>query len=41
MQLYFPGNPAQYFELVDETQPEILLLVGGAFFHPWCWHLPS
>lgn len=32
MQLYFPGNPAQYFELVDETQPEILLLVGGAFF---------
>ena len=32
MQLYFPGNPEQYFELVDETQPEILLLVGGAFF---------
>ena len=31
MQLYFPGNPEQYFELVDETQPEILLLVGGAF----------
>ena len=32
MQLYFPGNPEQYFKLVDETQPEILLLVGGAFF---------
>ena len=32
MQLYFPGDPEQYFELVDETQPEILLLVGGAFF---------
>lgn len=32
MQLYFPGNPSQYFKLVDETQPEILLLVGGAFF---------
>ena len=32
LQLYFPGNPAQYFELVDETQPEILLLVGGALF---------
>ena len=32
MQLYFPGSPEQYFKLVDETQPEILLLVGGAFF---------
>lgn len=32
MQLYFPGSPTQYFKLVDETQPEILLLVGGAFF---------
>ena len=32
MQLYFPGSPEQYFELVDETQPEILMLVGGAFF---------
>lgn len=32
MQLYFPGTPEQYFKLVDETQPEILLLVGGAFF---------
>lgn len=32
LQLYFPGNPQQYFELVDETQPEILLLVGGALF---------
>ena len=32
LQLYFPGNPAQYFEAVDETQPEILLLVGGSLF---------
>ena len=32
MQLYFPGDPQQYFKLVDETQPEILMLVGGAFF---------
>jgi amino acid transporter len=32
MQLYFPGDPTRYFQLVDETQPEILLLVGGAFF---------
>lgn len=32
MQLYFPGAPTQYFKQVDETQPEILLLVGGAFF---------
>ena len=32
LQLYFPGNPAQYFEAVDETQPEILYLVGGALF---------
>ena len=32
LQLYFPGDPKQYFEAVDETQPEILLLVGGALF---------
>ena len=32
LQLYFPGNPAQYFQAVDETQPEILLLVGGSLF---------
>ena len=32
MQLYFPGEPTQYFKLVDETQPEILLLVGGSLF---------
>lgn len=32
LQLYFPGNPRQYFEAVDETQPEILYLVGGALF---------
>ena len=32
MQLFFPGDPQQYFKLVDETQPEILMLVGGSFF---------
>ena len=32
LQLYFPGNPAQYFQAIDETQPEILLLVGGSLF---------
>ncbi len=32
LQLYFPGNPSQYFKAVDETQPEILLLVGGSLF---------
>jgi len=32
LQLYFPGNPSQYFEVVDETQPEILRIVGGALF---------
>lgn len=32
LQLYFPGDPKQYFEAVDETQPEILYLVGGALF---------
>ena len=32
LQLYFPGDPKHYFEAVDETQPEILYLVGGALF---------
>ena len=32
LQLYFPGDPKQYFKAVDETQPEILYLVGGALF---------
>ena len=32
LQLYFPGNPQQYFKAVDETQPEILYLVGGSMF---------
>lgn len=31
LQLYFSGNPATYFSKLDETQPEILLLIGGAF----------
>ena len=32
MQLYFPKDPTQYFKEVAETQPEILLAVGGAAF---------
>lgn len=32
MQLYFPGNPAQYFEDIAATQPDILKIVGGALF---------
>ncbi len=32
LQLFFPGDPSQYFKQVDETQPEILFLVGGALF---------
>ena len=32
LQLYFPGNPQQYFKAVDETQPEILYLVGDSLF---------
>ena len=32
LQLYFPGDPHQYFKAVDETQPEILYLVGDSLF---------
>ncbi|MDO4442212.1 MAG: APC family permease [Moraxella sp.] len=32
IQLYFSGNPSGYFTQIDETQPEILLLVGGSLF---------
>ncbi|XID75753.1 APC family permease [Alkanindiges sp. WGS2144] len=32
MQLYFPGNPAQYFEDINATQPDILRIVGGELF---------
>ncbi|MFT4019951.1 MAG: APC family permease [Acinetobacter sp.] len=32
MQLYFPGNPSQYFEDVNATQPDILRIVGGELF---------
>lgn len=32
IQLYFSGNPANYFEDIDATQPAILLLVGGSLF---------
>lgn len=35
MQVYFPSSPDKYFELVDETQPEILMLVGGSMFQAW------
>ncbi len=29
MQIYFPSDPTKYFELVDETQPEILKYILG------------
>lgn len=32
MQLYFPGNPSQYFSDVNATQPDILRIVGGELF---------
>lgn len=32
MQAFFPSDPAVYFKLVDETQPEVLMLVGGSAF---------
>ncbi|WP_445116342.1 APC family permease [Acinetobacter sp. WZC-1] len=32
MQIYFPGDPASYFSKIDETQPEILLAIGGITF---------
>ncbi|MEB5475815.1 APC family permease [Acinetobacter pollinis] len=32
MQLYFPGNPSQYFADVNATQPDILRIVGGELF---------
>lgn len=32
MQAYLPSSPELYFEAVDETQAEILLLVGGSAF---------
>ncbi|MDO4450949.1 MAG: APC family permease [Moraxella sp.] len=32
MQTFFPSNPEIYFEAVDETQAEILMLVGGSAF---------
>lgn len=35
MQLYFPNDPATYFENIGETQPEVLKIVGGAIFQSW------
>ncbi|QXZ26820.1 APC family permease [Acinetobacter haemolyticus] len=35
IQLYFPGNPSSYFKDIAETQPEILLLVGGSLFQSY------
>lgn len=35
MQIYLPSDPSIYFKAVDETQPEILMLVGGAVFKAW------
>nr|WP_324627264.1 APC family permease [Acinetobacter sp. MD2(2019)] len=32
MQLFFPGNPSQYFQDVNATQPDILRIVGGEMF---------
>nr|WP_088822226.1 APC family permease [Acinetobacter apis] len=32
MQLYFPGDPARYFDDVTATQPDILRIVGGELF---------
>jgi amino acid transporter len=35
MQIYFPNNPGSYFENIAETQPEILMLVGGSLFQAY------
>lgn len=35
MQLYFPGDPKQYFEDIEATQPDVLKIVGGAVFQTW------
>ena len=35
MQLYFPNAPGSYFKNIAETQPEILLLVGGSLFQAY------
>jgi len=32
MQIYFPSDPSHYFKKIDETQPEILLAIGGITF---------
>ena len=35
MQVYFPNAPGTYFTNIAETQPEILLLVGGSLFQAY------
>ena len=35
MQLFFPAEPGNYFKNIAETQPEILLLVGGSLFQSY------
>ncbi|APR69619.1 amino acid permease [Acinetobacter haemolyticus] len=35
IQIYFPNNPSTYFKDIAETQPEILLLVGGSLFQSY------
>ncbi|KXZ64159.1 Low-affinity putrescine importer PlaP [Acinetobacter venetianus] len=35
MQVYFPNDPKTYFTNIAETQPEILLLVGGSLFQSY------
>ncbi len=35
MQIFFPNEPGSYFKNIAETQPEILLLVGGSLFQSY------
>ncbi|KAA8731900.1 APC family permease [Acinetobacter qingfengensis] len=35
IQIYFPNDPATYFEDIAATQPDILLLVGGSLFQSY------
>ncbi|WP_143218129.1 APC family permease, partial [Acinetobacter indicus] len=35
MQIYFPNEPGSSFKNIAETQPEILMLVGGSLFQSY------
>ena len=35
IQVFFPNDPAKYFKDIGETQPDILLIVGGSLFQAW------